>query len=384
MNESPSPRETAGDPLQALLDEQTQPLRAQLGEAGQVVEESGTFQVANLCGSLHTDLGPAGQDKDVNQDYALAWIAKDDAFPLKLAVALADGLTSSYASEWAARLACWQALATLHELYQPPNTIPETTQAEDLARQVFSAIGQALVQFYEEVAREADKYRPEGFFPSTWRYVLRRKALLETTTSLLWVAGGRVYVAVLGDGGLLWRSRLAERPPPEPNSPPSHLGRCLSEIPGMGNRLGGAEEIPKPVESEAPPSRDFLFVGSKDETYEVQALGPACPQVEKLECCRKFSLDELRLAALFTDGIGRGICQNSRLLLDELEDLLRSACSPEMSLAQPMNAAQQIIERYKKDRPAAFLDNLTLVVIYNSAELGNPGTDAPCPQTTSA
>ena len=47
--------------------------RAWLAERGEMVVGSGCFRSGRISGSIHSDFGPADQDKATNQDYALAW-----------------------------------------------------------------------------------------------------------------------------------------------------------------------------------------------------------------------------------------------------------------------------------------------------------------------
>ncbi len=87
--------------------------RAWLAERGETIVGSGGFRAGGIEGAIHTDFGPPGQDKSVNQDYALAWLpAKKaaDGLQPRLVVALSDGLTNSYRSECAAALACWTSI----------------------------------------------------------------------------------------------------------------------------------------------------------------------------------------------------------------------------------------------------------------------------------
>ena len=67
--------------------------------------------------SIHSDFGPADQDKATNQDYALAWrpAATGDRRRLRFVLALSDGLTNSFRSECASALACWVAVRALIE-----------------------------------------------------------------------------------------------------------------------------------------------------------------------------------------------------------------------------------------------------------------------------
>src|SRR5260221_12327456 len=110
--------------------------RTQLEKHGHVVDKSGCFKMDRVCGSVHTDLGPPNQDKTVNQDYVLAWHAFGPAHGLPcLAIAIADGVTTSYASEWGAQLACYAGLAFLDAAASA-----STREPKELARCAFREV----------------------------------------------------------------------------------------------------------------------------------------------------------------------------------------------------------------------------------------------------
>ena len=86
-------------------------LKAERGELDR--RAPAAFSAGPISGSIHCDFGPPTQDKNANQDYALAWLpaAEGDHGRLpRLVLALADGLTNSFRSEWAAAAACWAAV----------------------------------------------------------------------------------------------------------------------------------------------------------------------------------------------------------------------------------------------------------------------------------
>jgi len=62
----------------AACDRPLTECRAWLAERGETIVGSGTFTAPKgtvpIRGSIHCDFGPPGQDKRVNQDYALAWL----------------------------------------------------------------------------------------------------------------------------------------------------------------------------------------------------------------------------------------------------------------------------------------------------------------------
>jgi hypothetical protein len=292
--------------------------QAWLAERGEMVVGSGAFTAGRpgsivIGGSLHSDFGPADQDKETNQDYALAWwpsAAAADARPRpSFVLALADGLTTSYRSESAAALASWVGVRALVENYR-------AAQPLDLARLAFAEAGLTIGQLADELARAPGASCPEGQFLSTWKYILQKGRLLQTTLTLAWLDGDHFRIAMVGDGGALWRDYRGLR--------------------------------------DSRQSTDRVLAACDLDSQQVYALGPAERGVQEFDCWHEEELDGPFLCALSTDGIGRGQGASPSALLDELESLQAAGAE---------NPAQRFIERAIQQRPKDFEDNLTLAVI---------------------
>jgi hypothetical protein len=290
-----------------LLDEN----RVWLAERGKVVIGSGCFKSGRISASLHSDFGPADQDKETNQDYALAWWpSAAEAQPrLRFALALADGLTTSFRSECAAALACWVGVRALVENVG-------AAQPADLAKLACNEAGLTIGQLADELARDPQDSCPEGQFLSTWKYILKKGGLFQTTLTLAWLDGDHFHIAMVGDGGALWRGYRGPR--------------------------------------NAPQATDRILATCDLESHQVCALGPAQRSVQDFDCWHDEELNGPFLCALSTDGIGRARGASPRALLDELEGL---------QAAGEENPAQRFIERAIRQRPKDFDDNLTLAVI---------------------
>ena len=153
-----------------------------------------------MSGSVHTDFGPEDQDKDANQDYAVAWLPHDAETRrrFRFVLALGDGLTTSFRSEWASALVCSVALRALVE--GGPGVQPK-----DLARYAFNEAGRRLGRLADELTREPEASCPPGQFVSTWKYILRKGALFQSTLTLAWLDSHFFRIAMVGDGGAVWR-----------------------------------------------------------------------------------------------------------------------------------------------------------------------------------
>jgi hypothetical protein len=285
--------------------------QAWLAERGETIIGSGCFRSGQLSGSVHTDFGPEDQDKEVNQDYAVAWLPHDAKTRkrFRLIMALGDGLTASFRSEWASALVCSVALRALVE--GDPGLEPQ-----DLARYAFNEAGRSLGRLAEELTREPEASCPPGQFVSTWKYILRKGALFQSTLTLAWLDPHCLRIAMVGDGGAVWRSyRAAPR----------------------GQR-----------------AKDHVLAECDLDRHQVCALGPADRDVLEFDCWHEEELNGPFLCALHTDGVGRGLGGNPTALLDELEELQTAGVD---------NTARRFIERAIKERPQSFDDNLTLAVI---------------------
>ncbi|MGA2254922.1 MAG: protein phosphatase 2C domain-containing protein [Thermoguttaceae bacterium] len=285
--------------------------QAWLAERGEMVVGSGSFKSGQISGAIHSDFGPADQDKVTNQDYVLAWWpSPDEAQPrLRFVVALADGLTTSFRSECASALACWVGVRALVENARAP-------EPTDLARLAFNEAGLNIGRLADELARDPEASCPEGQFLSTWKYILRKGGLFQTTLTLAWLDQDHFRIAMVGDGGALWRGYRG----------PRDTSRVT----------------------------DRVLATCDLDNQQVYALGPAERCVRDFDCWHEEKLNGPFLCAISTDGIGRGHGASPLALLDDLESL---------GAGDVENPAQRFIERAIQQCPKDFDDNLTLAVI---------------------
>lgn len=290
-----------------------------LRQNGELVIGSGCLSAGAIALAVHTDYGPPSQDKETNQDYALAWSggAGEGAGVPLLALALADGVTSAYRAEWAAELACAVSLQTLVAgLLAPPPAAGRRIAARDRATAAVATAQRALAEVGDILAADPEPSCPPGQYLSTWKYILRKGAFLQTTLTLAWVDGRTLHVAMIGDGGLALR--------------------------GAGRRLRGE-------------ASDDELLGEADlGSDEVNALGPREPEPESLDVWKERPWHGIGLCALYTDGIGRGMQRGGLRLLDLITQLRRG---------KPDNAAELLIRNVVDMGRPGFDDNLTLAVL---------------------
>jgi serine/threonine protein phosphatase PrpC len=285
--------------------------QAWLAERGRTIIGSGCFQSGPLSASVHTDFGPEDQDKEANQDYAVAWLPYDEETRrrFRFVVALGDGLTTSFRSEWASALVCSVASRALADGNAGLEPI-------ELAKYAFNEAGGSLGRLADQLARAPEASCPPGQFASTWKYILRKGMLFQSTLTLAWLDQHFFRVAMVGDGGAVWRSCRA----------PAHSQRAV----------------------------DHVLAQCDLDQHQVCALGPADRNVREFDCWHEEELDGPFLCALHTDGVGRGLGDNPTALLDQLEEL---------QTAGEENTARRFIEQAVEQRPREFEDNLTLAVI---------------------
>lgn len=302
--------ETAG--ARRLLESGISRCRETLREGGRVIAQSGNIRWSGGLLALHSDYGPAGQDKPVNQDYALAWEAKGDPAeqPIRWAAALADGVTSSFRPEWGAELACWNGLAHLVRARSD-------SDAEIRACSAMDAAGDALVSVAQQIVAGGDQWRPPEEFPATWRKRIERGRLLQTTLTLAWLEGDLLHLAMVGDGGGAVRLR------------------CDGEV------------------------EDRLLAGGEQQTSYVHALGPGNQQVEELDHWEQCELEPGATAAMYTDGIRAAVGGCPKPLLDRVTELLRG--NPEG------NVAELVVKELAASGREELRDNLTLLVACQAA-----------------
>ena len=151
---------------------------------------------------------------------------------------------------------------------------------------------------------------------STWKYILRKGVLFQSTLTLAWLDRHFFRVAMVGDGGAVWRSYRTT---------------------GQGR-----------------PAEDRVLAQCDLDRHAVCAIGPADRNVREFDCWREEQAGGPFLCALHTDGVGRGLGRNPTALLDELE-------TSESLSAE--NASRRFIRQAVEQRPRSFDDNLTLAVI---------------------
>lgn len=274
-----------------------------LTEQGELRVLSGSLPWADGVLDIHTDYGPSHQDKDVNQDYVAAWTACTSAGDkgVAWAVAMADGVTSSYFAEIGAEVACRVGLARI---------VLSKGHAHEKAREGMKAAGDAIGLLADTIESDADGYRPEGEFASSWRYTLKEGLLLQTTLTLAWLEGGEFNLAIVGDGGAAIQ-RIGEE------------SAVLADV--------------------------------NEETNRVHALGPANRHVSEMDHWELIEADSISLVALYTDGIGRIVGVDGRDLVDLIE-AARRACNTR-------NTSESVIHDLMRDCCTEIDDNLTLATI---------------------
>lgn len=280
--------------------------RDHLMERGVLVQQSGAFTLGALRGSLHSDLGPLDQDKSLNQDFALGYTSDSGCDSPWLGLAIADGVSTSYASEWAARLSCFVALDCLGEALRGRTVC----SPHDLTRIAFFSVHEALQDLAEKMKEVPC---PLGIFPSTWKYIIDRGRLLQTTLTLVWVIDRHLHLGVVGDGGAVY---------------------CV-------DRPGFSTEA-------------TVLARCDPTTNEVLALGPG-----RSGCCRDFLWQELFLQpgqrflfAAYSDGVCRGLQRRGQTLTPDL-----------LPLVDGMNEAKCYLQQAIQEHPKEFDDNLSLAVV---------------------
>jgi len=306
--------ETAGA---NLVKERTQPCLDWLGRAGELVVGSGCLHSGATTLAVHTDFGPPGQDKETNQDYALAWGSdhrSQVAKPL-LAIALADGVTSSYRSEWASELVCAVALRKLVEQlisHEATATTPEFPRA--VVEIAFADACGALQEIAKNMEASPKDFCPPGQFLLTWKYILRKGLLLQSTLTLAWIQDDWFRLAMVGDSGLLWREGGASE----------------------------AEEVLAPDLS----------------TNAVNVLGPRTGQPPPFDSLEQRPWSAQVQCALFSDGVGRGCLKSQKSCAWLLDRLARSQAE------NHLNPAQECLRQIIAGGDPAYDDNLTLAFLY--------------------
>lgn len=283
-----------------LLSQHLAPHRSWLQESGSLRESSGVLTTDQDFLALHTHFGPSNQDKSTNQDYALAWMGERG-----LIVALADGLTDSFRSEWAAKLACFTAVHSLADAtsgFEPQKKVEAAITAANFA----------LARLVDTLARDAEASCPSGLPLYTWQWMLNgRRSLFQTTLTLAWLEVQSLRLGIVGDGAFVL-----------------HTDDPLETI----------------VETKCSMT-----------TEQVHALKPFPQASISLDIYWEKELSRPFFCALCTDGIARGFGLDLEALLRQFIPRANGATG---------NSAEDFLNRMVYERPREFDDNLTLAVLH--------------------
>ena len=283
--------------IQRLIRNHRQCLR----RTGAVVSQSGGLTLPTGWLSGHSDFGPPLQDKPCNQDRLVLWRSRRKAAaPIDWVIVLADGVTSSYHSEFAAGLACWSALRAL---------VDSARQARGNAgMDAVNAAAATLRTAGVVYRRQGADWHPPDEFSSTWKHRLASGAFLQTTLTLAWCRDARCHLVRIGDGGAtLYQS--------------------------------GSSRVLLPVNA---------------DTQLVHALGPDTPPLIEIDDELSLTLHGDSVLAVYTDGIARPMQSDP----DSMVNMLRRSDVIERNCA----TASEIIDSLKQSDEESLHDNLTLAI----------------------
>lgn len=299
---------TLSQPAAELCTQLEQHALEELSKGGSCWPETAVVCRTPVTVQLHSGLGPSGQLKQTNEDFAVAWLCDESSDGLHWALAMADGVTSSYFAAAAARIACWTALSHLVRQYR---TGAELETKHMRGMESTHVVGSALGEVAACIESAGEAARPANEFAATWRYTLQQGLLLQTTLTLAWQDAGELHVASIGDGaGLL-----------ELNTPAGKSRHALGE-----SDLG---------------------------TDRVHALGPR-NQHPECDVLSSFHVDGPFRLALYTDGVGRGL----QLLETDVFEALNDEAVNHIE-----NPARHLIETWSAQSPDEFSDNLSLAIV---------------------
>ena len=278
-----------------------------------------------------THAGTTNVEKANNEDFVIGWMPKagQKNAPVRMAVAMSDGVSSCLYPEWAAEAACWSSLRELlRGAGADQSSAPAALTQAEIAEYSFDAVLSSLRCIRDEITAKASAYKPVGEFESTWNYRLQKGKLLQTTLMLAWVDQKNIlHIASVGDGGALLRK----------------VGR-------RGGALAKAGEI---------------LMNCDPATNDVQALGPNSPDFRKLTPDQRRAwlriesrdFQDRRRCLLFTDGVGRCFAENPMELFSFVEKRTgRGVNNLPLRCLEYLAAAANW-------PPLVSPDNLTLVII---------------------
>ncbi len=282
--------------------------REWLSSKGRTTAQSGHDEIDRIALSLHSDLGPADHEKAENQDFILAWCSTSQALSTpRLVIALADGVSDSDRSDWAAALACWISVRTVVEHFR--EDAPLAT-----SRAAFNAAGEAIGALADVITNAPDDYLPEDQFAMTWEYILRMGKFLQTTLMLAWLDSTSLHVVSVGDGGAVIRQ----------------------------------------IHNESGEYTDRTLAKCDLDSNLVNAIGPFSRRDHDFDCVADHVLEGTSVLAFFTDGVGRAISNAPESLMSDLQQL---------HLDHSRDIARSYLRKAFDESPNDYCDNVSLLSI---------------------
>jgi len=174
---------------------------------GQVPPRHGSTHLTDdrvLAVDWSTNRGAPGTEKTRNEDAARWGFLATKAGPVLL-LALADGVTSSSCGFWASRVACAAGLRAMEEparrAYDEDGPGVSTHRLSTVIEAGFTGADTALAGILNRLRSEPERYwsRQEEPHLATWRYVLARGQVMETTLCLAMIDPVGIIVGSVGD-----------------------------------------------------------------------------------------------------------------------------------------------------------------------------------------
>ena len=258
--------------------------------------------------AIHTDFGPAEQDKDTNQDLCWLGLPDEQESPSGIvwALAMADGVTASYQAELGAELACRASLARL--LAHPGHSGREGSRCGECGRRC------------NRRCCGCDHGRSRAV-PAGWNVCVDLEIYAPRRTS----AANHAHLGVAGRrSSAIWpSSEMAER------------------------RFNSAT---------GPRDERNVLAAPNVETSRVHAIGPGNRHVDDLDCLADRSLRK-------TCRCWRSTRTVSAMALEPTPVCYSSNSRSDPDISQGPNVAEQLIQEWIRTRADDFDDNLSLAIV---------------------
>ncbi len=180
-----APRLTKNPSIVAGLENQIALCELRLMSSGSLHQQTGLVKIDDVRIAIASLVGGQESNRDSIYCYRpgspsrLSWV-----------VAIADGVSRSFASKLGSSLACLASIEHLSE-----------EKSNDLAVDPIAHVSKLFRDIGDQLIRMPEQGRPSDVSNSLWSHCVQEGRLFQTTLMVLWQSDNEIHLCGVGDGG---------------------------------------------------------------------------------------------------------------------------------------------------------------------------------------